>query len=171
MPQKDKIELYRSITAPETLKERVLALEENKRKGNTGFKTFAAAAAAVAVIAVSAFGYFGYTDIEVSNEVVQNAPTPARILACETVELDVDVNFKTTITVSDGVISAYYPGKDEFEQQGSGLTVDDDAVLTWNLESDSVNNGTARIELRTLGRTKTYILETNEAGYTLRLEK
>lgn len=181
MPQKDKIELYRSIKAPEQLRERVLSLEAPKHNRRT-FRTFAAAAA-FAVIAASALGFMGYTDVDVFSGGAEIGGEPASVLtynesarmrACThtPIDLEVEVNAETVITASGADrIMVYDPENGGFLPEQSSVTVNGRARIVWNVYDFSLSGEDNCLLFETLGRTQKYILETNEDGYTLRLEK
>lgn len=182
MPQKDKIELYRSIKAPEQLRERVLSLEAPKHN-RRAFRTLVAAAAAFAVIAASALGFMGYSDVDVLSGGAEIGGEPAnvftynesaRMRACThtPIDLEVEVNAETVITAPGAdKIMVYDSESDGFLPEQSSVTVNGSSRIVWNVYDFSLSGEENYLLFETLGRTQKYILETNEDGYTLRLEK
>ena len=141
-----QIEQYRSITAPQTLKVRVMAQENKCHKTISFSRKVLYAAACIAVVVVSAFA-FGNGGESVS---ISSAPMAVSRSANASVMLDVDVKNKAVITVSGGVIKT--PGGEETSEQ---VEIYGDEQIEWLVDYDetytlTVENG-KKIEQYSLG--------------------
>lgn len=101
MFDKEQIEQYRSIKAPESLKARVMSKENKPHKIISFPRQLIAVAACAAVIIAGVIG-FGGNGIEVS--MVQNYAAASGRSISKAFVFDIDVDKAATVTVSDGEI-------------------------------------------------------------------
>lgn len=155
-----KLEQYRSISAPKSLKERVMA-QENKSHKIIGFPRKALSlAACIAVVIVCAFSLANTgTSISIST----SSAAGSRSIGTGTcITLDVDTRKSAVITVSDGMLKT--KNSDELSSQAK---INGEAQLDWFVEEDKTYTLTVEIGKKT----QQYSLGFNEHSQMWEFEK
>ncbi len=102
MFEEKELEQYRSITAPQSLKARVMAQENKSHKIISFPRKALSLAACIAVVIVCAFA-FGNSGTSVS---ISSAPMAVSRSADTCIMLDVDVRKDAVVTVSGGMLKS-----------------------------------------------------------------
>ena len=154
MPVKNHIEEYKSIKAPEELKDKVMSLSEEKiisidaRRNAVIKKIVAAAASAAIIFAGSSALYNNSGRIEVSSngEVLDGSPVAMqaeenssvmRVSLLDTVRLDANIQEPTVVRVTEGEFRAV-AANGEASGYATEIFVSEDFSVEWQIPA-SVN--------------------------------
>lgn len=151
MLNKNHIEEYKSIKAPQELKEKVMSLSEAyvipiETKRNSVIKRVVAAVACAAIIFAGSAAFYNYSGrIEVSNDAGVLSETPVlaytdgvpdvavmRGNVCDIISLDVIINETTTVSVDKGEIKIIAADGEE-SIYAEGFSASEDFSLEWQI--------------------------------------
>ncbi len=172
MINKKEIDAYRSIKAPDSLRQRVLSedKEKNKRISSTVRMCYALAATLLVLVVVFAFlpdaeTSLYYADTIVDNEAIVLMPTsnrariaPVSIVETQELPLYFEADKKTTVTVSDGELILV--GKNKRESVGQSITFNSDTELLWLTDLSITAPHT--LKLKTGSKTSSYCISQNK---------
>ena len=153
-----QLEQYRSITAPQTLKARVMAQENKSHKIISFPRKALSLAACIAVVIVCAFA-FGNGGTSVS---ISAAPMTVSRSTDTSVMLDVDVRNDAVITVSDGLLKTA-----NGNELSSQVKISGETQLEWLVDFDK----TYMLTVENGKQTKQYSLGFNEHSQLWEFEK
>lgn len=150
MLDKNHIEEYKNIKAPEELKEKVMSLSESnivplEAKKRSVIKKIAAAAACAAIIFAGSYALYNDSGrIEVSSNGAELGASPVAAVSAEespyvmrasmvdTVKLDVDITKDTTVLVDEGEVRIITESN-EPSVYGTGFSVSVDFSAEWQI--------------------------------------
>lgn len=172
MFDKKTIDAYRSISAPDELKQKVLASctsdipRQRSFMGNIRiFATLAACFVLVIMLSVFAVGDFGDLSVSVrgmtlSSEPVNLITQRSAIVAYgmdsyakTSVPVEVAVNSNTELTVTGGMMRACKMDTEEEYDSGTKLLIDSDTLIYWDVESSAAES---HFEMTVTGQKKSY---------------
>ncbi len=154
MIDKKDIDAYMSITAPDSIKEKVMAeqAKNNSRISSKVRMCYALAAALLVIVAVFAFlpdtkTQLYYSDMPLDKNAVvlntaDNSNARIALLSARDVEeipLTIKTDKKTDVTVSHGSIIIL--GEDKATNAGNSVKIDSDTYILWSVELVSYNDG------------------------------
>ena len=158
MFDKKQIEAYRNISAPESLRDRVMAAdtgrETSEKRSLAGtiriLGTLAACLVLVAVFSVFAVGNFGDLSVSVDGkalsytemtfyETQSYAMQIARMPVSTEIPLSFAIDRETTFSVSAGIIEMMDAGTEETIASGTSLAASDDVRILWSVEANEDN--------------------------------
>ena len=143
-----QLEQYRSITAPQALKERVMAQEDKSNKIISFPRKVLSVAACIAVVGVSVI-MLGGTDVSVS---LSPAVTASMNKSTENVfELDVESKGNVLLSVSDGVLRV----KGSADSAGR-LEISSDTQVEWVVRNEGSYVLTAKKGIKTVQYSLSY---------------
>lgn len=153
-----QLEQYRSITAPQSLKPRVMAQENKSHKIISFPRKALSLAACIAVVIVCAFA-FSNSGTNVS---ISAAPAAVSRSTDTSVMLDVNVKNSAVITASDGVLKV-----SGGEEMSAEVKINGSAQLEWFVDYDKNYTLTVKDGIKT----KQYSLGFNEHSQLWEFEK
>lgn len=178
MLDRNDIEAYRRITAPQTLQDKVMALAEEspkKAKVISIKRVLAAACLAVVITAASASLYAGEITVslygnEVSEGTVELVPGKARGAEASGVTVEIEAHSKTELSVSGGTVEVYDRHTGAMIFSGTSGTFKGDVTVSWFV---SPNDNERSCEMKVSGFAQEYSLTLDAArgGGSLRIKK
>lgn len=152
------LEAYRSMKAPESLREKVMSSSDRVPVKAVGRRarlrpvySFAYAAAACLVVAMSLWGFMGGGVTLEAGDPSSAGFSLARDMGTEEVTLDLEQRGFCRVSVSEGTLR-------EGERSGDELLVFGEKVLTWELSDGAAE---LRISVRRFGTERSYLLTQN----------
>lgn len=174
-----EIKAYRSVTAPISIKDRILTQKEYEKRhfGIKAVLSYSLVAAASLLLILSLVFWDNspklyFNENEVSSEFIKvaeiNSQNMIRTMSLEPsvteIELEIKPESDTVVTVSDGLI------KTEGKQRGKKAKITKDTRLIWLLEFLPDTDGFT-LELKTEKETLVYSISLNKEGNTLLMKK
>lgn len=162
---------FRSITAPDELREKILAMEQGtKRKPHIIISICTAAACLLLIAAIPLLNrtlqrnpvfYVNGTTIEsdavLLTESGEAAPIMARAVPKYTAEISAEFPKKTVLTVSEGNMELINPDSTGVISSGTECTVDGEVLIRWSVDIP-VNDAEYYLTADTKGEIQKFVL-------------
>lgn len=177
MFDKKTVDAYKQITAPDELKEKVMAacfVDKAPEKRNffgtmRMYATLAACFVLVIVFSVFAVGNFGDLSVSVYGKTLTFEPmvlsnseiepiaysAEPRALCRTSVPVEIEVSGETEISVSDGMMKVCAAETEEELYSGTEFTAEENVLIYWTVDADEA---ATHFEMAINGRKKSYVL-------------
>lgn len=164
MFHKEDVEAYKSITAPDSLKERVLMADKQNVRTFPYRQLYLAVASFAVILSLSVTWNWNQSYISIrGNEQMVSMALEARAVPKTSISIDISSSHKRKVTVSEGSL---YVGNAEGKRS---VLAESGTELLWQLEAHTDN--VYELKVTGWGKDKVYLLSYNQVNQNWELNE
>lgn len=166
----DDVKVYQKITAPASLRDKVLASDKEYSKTMKHREWYLMAASVALIIGISSFANWNKSSVSVytPDKAVASASVGMRNITVSGIPVEVTTNHKRKVTVSEGYLWSFDTENGEI-QSGTETLVSGLKELTWELEPQT--GKTYQMNVSGWGADKTFELVYEQETETWQLKE